>query len=131
MRCLNLASYNYLGFAANDGPTIPSVIESINRYGISLCSPRMESGNVEAHTRLEKLTAEFVGKEAAMIFGMGFGTNSTTLPAICGPGDLIISDSLNHSSLVSGCRASGARIKVFQHNRRSMVTKPTLTNRNG
>jgi serine palmitoyltransferase len=51
-----------------------------------------------------------------MIFGMGYGTNSTTIPALVGKQDLIISDSLNHASLVNGCRTSGAKIKVFKHN---------------
>jgi len=67
--------------------------------------------------KLEKTIARHVGKEAAMVFGMGYATNSTTLPAICGgKGCLIISDSLNHNSIVGGARDSGARILVFRHN---------------
>ena len=60
--------------------------------------------------------ARFLGKPAAMAFGMGFATNSTNIPTLVGKGDLIVSDELNHSSLVLGARLSGAKIKVFKHN---------------
>jgi serine palmitoyltransferase len=90
---------------------------------------------------LERAVARYVGKEAAIVHGMGFATNSMTLPALLGKvcfvifyldfssrlfavsmhltvlqGDLVVSDSLNHSSLVTGARASGAKIRVFPHN---------------
>ncbi len=64
------------------------------------------------HLELEKQVAEFVGKEAALTFGMGFATNSVILPALVGRGCLIISDSLNHASIVTGARGSGAKVKV-------------------
>lgn len=60
--------------------------------------------------------ARFVGKPAAIAFGMGFATNSTNIPTLVDKGDLIVSDELNHSSLVLGARLSGAKIKVFKHN---------------
>lgn len=116
LRCLNLASYNYLGFANNKGPHLEEVIKSVRRYGVSTTSSRMNVGCTDLLKTLEQKIAKFVGKEDAMIFGMGYGTNSTTISALCGKGDLIISDSLNHASLVFGCRASGASIKVFKHN---------------
>ena len=56
--------------------------------------------------------AEFLGKEDCITFGMGYATNSTTIPVICSRGDLIISDMLNHASIIVGCRSSGATIKV-------------------
>lgn len=68
------------------------------------------------HAELERVVADFVGQEDAIVFGMGFATNSTTIPALVSKNDLILSDSLNHSSLVTGCRASGAKIKTFKHN---------------
>jgi serine palmitoyltransferase len=114
--CLNLASYNYLGFAETAGDVHDRVIESLKQYGIGACSSRADVGHSPLYEVAEKMSAEYVGKEAAMLFGMGFATNSTTIPALAGKNDLIISDSLNHSSLVSGCRSSGAKIKVFQHN---------------
>lgn len=64
------------------------------------------------HVELEALVADFVGKEAAITFGMGFATNSVVLPALVGRGGLIISDSLNHASIVAGARGSGAKVKV-------------------
>jgi serine palmitoyltransferase len=67
--------------------------------------------------------SKFVGKPEAMIFGMGYATNSTTLPALAGKGSLIISDSLNHASIVNGCRDSGAKILVFKHNEPSDLEK--------
>jgi hypothetical protein len=69
------------------------------------------------HDELEREVASFVGKEAALVFGMGFATNSLTLPVLMrGKDSLIISDSLNHASIVAGVRGSGARVKVFRHN---------------
>lgn len=115
-RCLNLASYNYLGFANNEGPQLEEVVKSVYKYGISCASPRMYLGGTELHKQAEEDVARFLGKESAMIFGMGYATNSTTMPSLCGKGDLIISDSLNHASLVAGCRSSGASIRVFKHN---------------
>ena len=57
-----------------------------------------------------------MGKESAFVFNMGYGTNSTTIPALMGKGSLIVSDALNHTSIVNGARASGAKIRVFKHN---------------
>lgn len=65
------------------------------------------------HVALEQELAEFVGKPAALTFGMGFATNSVGIPALVGRGSLIISDALNHSSIVSGARGSGAKVKVI------------------
>ena len=60
--------------------------------------------------------AKFLNVEAAMVISMGFATNSTTLPALVGSGCLLVSDELNHSSLVFGSRLSGAVVRVFKHN---------------
>lgn len=113
---LNLGSYNYLGFAQNVGPCIDAVLECLKTEDLSLGSPRSELGNLAIHERVEQLVARFVGAEDAMVFSMGYGTNATMISALVGPGSLIISDQLNHSSLVNGSRLSGAAIKVFQHN---------------
>lgn len=64
------------------------------------------------HLELEKLVAEFVGKPAALTFGMGFATNSIVIPALVGRGCLILSDALNHASIAAGARGSGAKVKV-------------------
>jgi serine palmitoyltransferase len=68
------------------------------------------------HKQLEELVAEFLGHEDAIVCNMGFATNSCTIPALMGKGDLIISDELNHSSIVFGSRLSEANIRVFKHN---------------
>jgi serine palmitoyltransferase len=64
------------------------------------------------HLELEEAVAEFVGKQGALTFGMGFATNSVVLPALVGRGCLLISDALNHASIVAGARGSGAKVKV-------------------
>ncbi|EFA83279.1 serine C-palmitoyltransferase subunit [Heterostelium album PN500] len=115
-RCLNLGSYNYLGFAQNEGPIAEAVIESMYKYGGFTSSTPAEDGTTEPFRLLERETARFVGKEDALVFEMGFATNSGSLPALVGKGALIISDSLNHASLATGCKNTGTKIKVFKHN---------------
>ncbi|KAI9084048.1 hypothetical protein K1719_034044 [Acacia pycnantha] len=115
-RCLNLGSYNYLGFAAADEYCTPRVVESLEKYSPSTCSSRVDGGTTALHNELEECVANFVGKPAALVFGMGYVTNSAILPVLVGKGSLIISDSLNHNSIVNGARGSGATIRVFQHN---------------
>ena len=92
-------------------------------YGMFL-SP---AGTLEnLHDELEHLVARFIGKPAAMTFGMGFATNSTNIPTLVGKGDLIVSDELNHASLVLGARLSGAKIKVFKHNGKNSSSSLSL-----
>jgi serine palmitoyltransferase len=116
IKSLNLGSYNYLGFAENAGLTIDQTIEAVKKYGVGPCGVSAEVGTMDLHKKLEQRFAEFIGKEDSIVFGMGYATNSTNIPAIVGRGGLIISDSLNHASIVMGCRNSGAKIKVFKHN---------------
>ena len=68
------------------------------------------------HDELEKLVARFLGVEDAIVFGMGFATNSLNLPAILSKGCLVLSDEKNHASLIVGLRLSGATVRVFGHN---------------
>ena len=116
IRALNLGSYNYLGFAAHDPYCTPRALETLKREGWSSCSPRAETGTTKLHLDLERELATFLGKPAALCFGMGFATNSAVLPVLAGPGCLIVSDALNHASIVSGARGSGAKVAVFAHN---------------
>ncbi|KAK8965699.1 Long chain base biosynthesis protein 2d [Platanthera guangdongensis] len=115
-KCLNLGSYNYLGFAAADEFCTPRVIESLKKYSPSTCSARVDGGTTKLHAELEELVAQFVRKPAAILFGMGYATNSAIIPSLIGKGGLIVSDSLNHNSIVNGSRGSGATVQVFQHN---------------
>lgn len=113
---LNFASYNYLGFAQSSGPCADAVEQTTLLNGIPSPSPRAEVGSTQIHMELERLVARFVGKQDAMVVSMGFATNSTTIPALVNKGCLIISDEMNHSSIVFGARLSGAAVRVFKHN---------------
>ncbi|CAB3990154.1 serine palmitoyltransferase 2-like, partial [Paramuricea clavata] len=115
-KALNLGSYNYLGFSANSGPCTDASEHAIREHALATCSTRQEYGTLDIHVELERLVARFIGKEAAMVFGMGFATNSTNLPTLVDRKCLIVSDELNHSSLILGARLSGAKIKIFRHN---------------
>ncbi|KCV71735.1 serine palmitoyltransferase [Fonticula alba] len=113
---INMGSYNYLGFAQNEGRCADEVELSLRAHGVSYNSPRAEAGTHALHVELEKLTAEFVGTEDAIVCSMGFATNSTIIPALMGKGCLIVSDELNHASIINGCRNSGSTTRVFKHN---------------
>ncbi|PIA13349.1 PLP-dependent transferase [Coemansia reversa NRRL 1564] len=113
---LNLASYNYLGFAQSEGPCADKVEEAMHANGITQSSSRAEVGRSRQLAETEDMVARFVGTEAALIVSMGYATNALNIPTLVGKGCLIISDELNHSSLVSGARLSGATIRVFKHN---------------
>ncbi|KAI0239541.1 serine palmitoyltransferase component [Massospora cicadina] len=114
--CLNLASYNYLGFSQAHGDCLERVVGAIEAHGVTTSSSRNEVGYSALHQEAERLVAQFVGKPDAMIQSQGFSTNSTTLPILMGKGSLIISDELNHSSIVFGARLSGANVRAFKHN---------------
>lgn len=116
IEALNLGSYNYLGFAENNGQCAQDSIDVIRKYSPAAVSTRQELGTLAVHKELEDQVAEFFGTESAVVFGMGFATNSTNLPNLVKKGSLIISDELNHASLVLGARLSGASIKIFKHN---------------
>jgi len=115
--CLNLGSYNYLGFADDWLITCKKdVLASLEHLPVSSGSSRMEFGTTYLHRDVEKLVSRFLSKEDAMAYNMGFNTNATTIPALVSKGDLIVSDNLNHTSIVNGARASGASIRTFRHN---------------
>ncbi|KAI9827834.1 MAG: serine palmitoyltransferase component [Thelocarpon impressellum] len=113
---LNMSSYNYLGFAQSEGPCADAVEDAVKKYGLSFASPRGDVGTSDLHLEVEDQVAKFVGKQAAVVFSMGFGTNATAFPALVGKGCLIISDELNHASIRFGARLSGAMIEMFKHN---------------
>ncbi|KAM6997956.1 serine palmitoyltransferase 3 [Tautogolabrus adspersus] len=120
---INMGSYNYLGFAENNADFLKTVADKTQQYGVGVCSTRQEIGNLRFHEELEQLVAEFLGVESSMIFGMGFATNSMNIPALVGKGCLILSDELNHTSLILGARLSGATIRVFKHNNMHSLEK--------
>lgn len=115
-RVINFGSYNYLGFSQNTGPCAEAVEKSVNELGNAICASRQELGYLQIHKELDDLVADYLGVEAAITVPMGFATNSMNLPALVEKGCLILSDELNHASLILGCRLSGAQIKTFKHN---------------
>ena len=88
--------------------------QSISSSYFTRVSYPLPAGNLAIHEELEALTAEFMGVDAAISFGMGFATNSLNLPNLLGPGCLVLSDESNHASLILGLRLSGATVKVRQ-----------------
>ena len=116
LKAINMGSYNYLGFAENDGPCSKEAIQSLRECGVATSSTRQELGTLKCQEYLETLMAKFLGVEATITFGMGFATNSLNIPALVNSKCLILSDEFNHTSLVLGSRLSGATIRIFEHN---------------
>lgn len=112
---INLGSYNYLGFAEDTPFITRTVIETIDDYGVASCSTPQEVGQSASVAALEREFAAFIGKEAAIVCGMGFSTNFCGIPGLFGADTLVASDSLNHSSLINGMRSSGAKVRPFKH----------------
>lgn len=111
---INLSSNNYLGLATH--PRLKEVaIEAVRDYGVGSGAVRTISGTMSMHMQLEEQIARFKHTEAAVVFQSGFTANSGTVSAVLGRGDWIISDELNHASIIDGARLSRATIKVFPH----------------
>ena len=113
-KVINLSSNNYLGFA-NHPKLKEAATEAIAKYGVGAGSVRTIIGNMDLHEEMEKVLAEFKKEEAVMVFQSGFNCNAGTIQAIVEKGDLIISDELNHASIIDGCRLSKADKTVYKH----------------
>lgn len=113
-KVINLSSNNYLGFANNDRIK-KAAIAAIEKYGAGSGAVRTIIGNMDIHEDLEKLLAKFKKDEAAFLYQSAFNCNAGTIQAITEPGDIIISDELNHASIIDGCRLSKASKTVFKH----------------
>src|ERR1700677_2225768 len=111
---INLASNNYLGLA--DHPKlIEAEVEAAKKYGAGSGAVRTISGTMGIHMQLEERIADFKRTEACVVFQSGFAANAGTVSAILGPEDHIVSDALNHASIIDGCKLSKAKIHVFPH----------------
>jgi glycine C-acetyltransferase len=111
---INLASNNYLGLA--DHPKlIEAQVNAAQKYGAGSGAVRTISGTMSIHVQLEERIADFKKTESCVVFQSGFAANAGTVSAILGPEDHIISDALNHASIIDGCRLSKAKIHVFPH----------------
>jgi glycine C-acetyltransferase len=111
---INLASNNYLGLASHP-KLVEAAIEATRKYGAGSGAVRTISGTMAIHMELERRIAEFKKVEACVVFQSGFAANAGTVSAILTPEDHIISDELNHASIIDGCRLSKAKIHVFPH----------------
>jgi 8-amino-7-oxononanoate synthase len=111
---INLASNNYLGLA-NHPKLVEAAIEATRRYGVGSGAVRTISGTMTLHLELERRIAAFKQTDACVVFQSGFTANSGTVSAILTAEDHIISDELNHASIIDGCRLSRAKIHVFPH----------------
>ena len=111
---VNLSSNNYLGLTTH--PRLRArALEAIERYGVGSGSVRTIAGTMEIHMELERRLAEFKKVEAVVVFQSGFAANAGTVSAILTKDDVVISDALNHASIIDGCRLSRATVKVFPH----------------
>ncbi len=111
---INLTSNNYLGLANNERVKKAS-IAAVEKYGVGAGAVRTIVGNMDLHEELEKTLAEFKKEEAVMVYQSGFNCNAGTIQAVTGKGDLIISDELNHASIIDGVRLSRADKAIFKH----------------
>lgn len=112
---LMFATYNYLGLLGNEQIKKAS-ISAVEKYGTGTHGVRNFGGTLDLHGELEKAVAEFTGRKYAMVYSTGYMTNLSTINALVGHKDWILSDKLNHASIVDGCILSGAIHKRFKHN---------------
>lgn len=109
------ASYSYLGLLGH--PRINAAArEAVEKYGTGTHGVRLLAGTLDLHEQLEATIASFKGTEAAVTFTSGYATNLTTISTLVGRGDYVLSDKLNHASIVDGCLMSGAEFRRFKHN---------------
>ncbi|CEH35999.1 glycine C-acetyltransferase [Romboutsia lituseburensis] len=111
---INLSSNNYLGLATNENLKLAE-INAINKYGVGAGAVRTINGTLDIHDLLETTIAKFKGTEAAIAFQSGFNCNMGAISAVMDKNDAILSDELNHASIIDGCRLSGAKIIRYKH----------------
>ncbi|HYB99015.1 MAG TPA: 8-amino-7-oxononanoate synthase [Candidatus Limnocylindrales bacterium] len=113
-RVVLLCSNNYLGLA--DHPAVLAAAAAETRaHGASAVSSRLISGHMEAHARLEESIALWKRTEAALVYSTGYQANIGVLTALLGSEDVVVSDELNHASIIDGCRLSRARVAIYRH----------------
>src|SRR6201981_1561424 len=111
---INLASNNYLGLA-NHPRLVEASLKATRELGVGSGAVRTIAGTMRIHMELEEKIARFKNVEACVVFQSGFAANAGTVSAILGKEDFIISDALNHASIIDGARISKAKILVFRH----------------
>ena len=124
---INLSSNNYLGLNTHRR-LVDAAKQATEAFGVGSGAVRTIAGTMQIHMELEEAIARFKHVEASVVFQSGFTANAGTVSSILGKGDLIISDELNHASIIDGCRLSRAEIRVFPHkdlNRLEEILKET------
>ncbi len=111
---INLSSNNYLGLTTHKSLR-RAALAAVREWGVGAGAVRTIAGTMRPHMELEEQIARFKGTESCVVFQSGFTANAGTVAAILGKDDLIISDELNHASIIDGCRLSRATIRVFKH----------------
>lgn len=111
---INLSSNNYLGLATNERIK-QSEIDAISKYGVGAGAVRTINGTLQPHEILEKTIAKFKGTESAIAFQSGFNCNMGAISAVMDKNDAILSDELNHASIIDGCRLCSSKIIRFKH----------------
>ena len=113
-KMLQFASNDYLGFSQH--PRLRDAARrAVDQFGVGVGASRLVTGNNVLLDQLEQETAVFKGEDAAIVFSSGYAANVGVISALAGKGDRILSDRLNHASIVDGCRLSGARVEVYPH----------------
>ena len=111
---INLSSNNYLGLATNE--ELKEIAKkAVDKYGVGAGAVRTINGTLDLHIKLEEKLAEFKGTEAAISFQSGFNCNMAAISAVMDKNDAILSDQLNHASIIDGCRLSKAKIIAYKH----------------
>lgn len=113
-KVINLSSNNYLGFA-NHPRMKQAAIEAVEKFGVGAGAVKTIVGNMTLHEQLESELAKFKREEAVLLFQSGFNCNAGVIQAVTSAGDLIISDALNHASIIDGVRLSKADRAVYKH----------------
>lgn len=113
-KLVNLSSNNYLGLAT-DERLKKVAIEAVKEYGVGAGAVRTINGTLDLHVKLEEKLAKFKGTEAAIAYQSGFNCNMAAISAVMDKNDAILSDELNHASIIDGCRLSKAKIIRFGH----------------
>ncbi len=113
-RVINLCSNNYLGLA-NHPRLKEAARRAIDAYGVGSGAVRTIAGNMAIHQALERRLAAFKRTEATLLYQSGFTANAGTVSALLGKEDVVVSDALNHASIIDGCRLSGAERKIYPH----------------
>lgn len=117
-----VGSNNYLGLLDDPG-VMQAAKAAIDRYGVATCGSRFLNGTLDIHVELDDRLAAFMQKEAALTFSTGFQTNQGIISTLVGPGESVITDKMDHASIIDACRLSRGEVHTFKHNDMSDLRK--------